>query len=134
MRVDDGVVRLRGSADGEECETAVEAFEIGLDRAWFVLDAGSNGEIDDGTRNHNFAGGGYILDARREVHREAADVVCAAFDLPGVYSRSDLEAEAACVVAHGDGGVDGTLGPVEGCQDAVADCLDKRAALPADNE
>ena len=45
----------------KSAKSAVEAFEIGLNRAWFVLDAGSDGEIDDGTRDDDFAGGGRSL-------------------------------------------------------------------------
>jgi hypothetical protein len=75
------------------------SLEVGVGDTRFVVDAGADGEIDDGSGHDDLTGVRDTLHTRSEVDCEAADVVGSAFDLPGVQPCPQLQAETASVVA-----------------------------------
>ena len=85
---------LSGAAlsNGEEAPRARHTFEV-VAAALVELDARSDHEIPHDARDQDLAWRGAGIDARCDVHRQAAKVIAAHFALAGVQTGTELDAE-----------------------------------------
>jgi len=84
------------------------------------LEAGASNQIPDGAGDEHLAVGGLCGDARRDVDRDAADVVSHLLDLTGVHACPDLQPDAPQILDRRVGETYRPARPVEHGEEPVA--------------
>src|SRR5205807_2060345 len=95
-----------------------------VDTPLVELEARAGDEVDDGLGHEHLPRPGLGRDPLADVDGDAADVAAPQLDLAGVDAGPHVDPQRPHRVADGEGAAHGPGRPVEGCEQAVAGCLD----------
>src|SRR5215813_7133325 len=113
---------------GKQLPFVCDAFE-GVRSSASEVDLRSAHELLDSRSDEHFTRLGQGGDPCADMHRDAGGLGSLAFDLAGVQTGTDLQADLPDRIADSASATDGPRGPVEGREEAVASGVDLGSAI-----